>query len=180
MEETVFAADTAAYLQAHASELTAERLNSAVQYLSGEKHTAACDSETEAHLSSLVCTLYQHRVRTADLASVLHAHSLPAALTSVLVQHWDSITSSLDHSAGPLQAKIFIPRLCDVSWTTSYVLSSGRLRHVLEPVCATKLKVANAEGEVEEVDFEMSKEQLSTVLYKLKVANAQIEKMLGS
>jgi hypothetical protein len=50
---------------------------------------------------------------------------------------------------------------------------------VLEPVCATKLKITNAEGEVEEVSFEMSKEQLSTVLYKMKVANAQIEKMIG-
>lgn len=175
----MFAADTVNYLRAHGAELTAERLNSAVQYLSGEKQTAACDSEAEAHLSSLVCTLYQHRVRTSDLASVLHSHSLPASLTTVLLQHWDSITSILDHSQGPLQAKIFIPRLCDVSWATAYVLSSGRLRHVLEPICATKLKIVNSEGEVEELNFDMSKEQLSTVLYKLKVANTQIEKTLG-
>jgi len=179
MEEIVFAANTVNYLRAHGAELNAERLSSAVQYLSGEKQTSACESEAEAHLSSLVCTLYQHRVRASDLGSVLQSHTLPASLTSLLLQHWDSITSALDQSSGPLQAKIFIPQLCDVSWSTSYVLSSGRLRHVLEPVCATKLKITNAEGEVEEVSFEMSKEQLSTVLYKMKVANAQIEKMIG-
>lgn len=179
MEDTVFAADTVTYLCAHGREITAERLSAAVQYLSGERKAAACESEIEAHLSSLVCTLYQRRIRPADLASTLQSHNLPQSLTTLLLQHWDSIITSLDQSSGALHGKIFLPQLCDVTWSTSYVLSSGRLRHVLEPVCATSLKVVNEEGEVEQVNFEMTKEQLSTVLYKLKVASAQIEKIVG-
>ena len=179
MDDPVFASDTISFLQSHSQEVTMDRLTAAVQYITGDKRGSSCDSEVEAHLSSLLCSLYQRKQRPGDVVELLRSQHLPATVGNLVGQHWEAISAAMDQGKGSMNSTIFVPRLCDVTWNTAYVLGSGRLRHVMEPVCTASLKVANADGQLEGVNFEVSKEQLSTILYKLKAANAQIEKLLG-
>jgi hypothetical protein len=81
------------------------------------------------------------------------------------------------HSLPKIRAGNALDRLVDVNWKTVHEVSTSGIRKLHAPAIVVKPVVQDLKGEFEEFAFTCTRAQLADLVYKLKAAVQQIEKI---
>ena len=76
-----------------------------------------------------------------------------------------------------IRSGVALPRLVDVNWKTIHEVSTSQIRRLHAPGIVVRPLVQELDGEFNEFGFTCTRAQLAELVYKLKAAVQQIEKI---
>jgi len=111
------------------------------------------------------------------LRSILEEHKLPTNRVDLLLARYNEAKPHIRKSLA--QTNFHHPHLVDVDWRLDYLIKSNSVERINTPIYRVALKLEENEGKVGRIEFACSLEQLQDLVFKLRDATKQIERVSG-
>jgi hypothetical protein len=132
----------------------------------------AVNDDPQAHVLAVISTTLTRRLRAQDIRRIFSELHFTEDAISTLIDNWHDLLFELKPSR--------FPRLLDVEWLSEFTKRSKLQEHVDEYRAHIRLQLGTTEGEIEPFDFTCSQEKLAELVYTLKSACANLEKITES
>lgn len=124
--------------------------------------------EDEAEVYTLFQALLVNKTSFNKAKTLLEKANLPSDFIDHLKNNWDSLPK--------LDFGVCYPKLVDSSCSSNYVISTSTIRTINEAHANVTL-TTQKDSEFENIDFTCTREQLADLVYSLKSALFQVQKL---
>lgn len=125
--------------------------------------------QTEAEILLVFQILLASNYSLNKISEILNLLKFPEAFVSDFVQSFVNVPK--------VRAGVVLPRLVDVNWKTVHEVNTSNVRKLHAPAIMVQPVVQDLEGNFESFKFTCTRAQLAELVYKLKSAIQQIEKI---
>lgn len=132
------------------------------------KNEKATD-QTEAEVFIILQILLASNYSMNKVSEILNGLRFPEDFISEFVQSYGSVPK--------IRAGVVLPRLVDVNWKTVHEVSTSNVRKLHAPAISVQPVIQDVDGGFENFNFTCTRAQLAELVYKLKSAIQQIDKI---
>jgi hypothetical protein len=111
------------------------------------------------------------------LRGILEEHKIPSSRIDLLLARYSEARPHIRKSL--YQTNFHHPHLVDADWRLDYLIKSNSVERINTPIYRIAFKAEETEGKSTRIEFACSLEQLQDLVFKLRDATKQIERVSG-